>query len=210
MQYNWRRAWGEHWSLESTNRDCWETWASTRQVITKEGSEMRVHLGGPGPAADPIWPEGRCEDERAYEARSPISSELLSFKPKQSGPWSNCSWVSLWKLLGASSQTPWAVPEPRPAPRKDHVCNLSGVKPTHNVPPCKCCINLGQRRPVQRSEREGCSALCPLHREPWQACAVPEVPPDHRPHRVAVHKEVSGSGHAGALIAPFPLPWIVS
>ena len=140
MQHNWRRAWGEHWSLESTNRDCWETWASTRQVITKEGSEMKVHLGGPGPAADPVWPEGRCEDERAYEARSPISSELLSFKPKQSGPWSNCSWVSLWKLLGASSQTPWAVPEPRPAPCKDHVCNLSGVKPTHNVPPCKCYI----------------------------------------------------------------------
>ena len=62
------------------------------------------------------------------------------FQTKTIRSLANCSWVSLWKLLGASSQTPWAVPEPRPAPCKDHVCNLSGVKPTHNVPPCKCYI----------------------------------------------------------------------
>ena len=37
-----RPAWVERWSLESMNRDCWETWASTRQVTIRALGNQRL------------------------------------------------------------------------------------------------------------------------------------------------------------------------
>ena len=109
-----RPAWVELWSPESMNRDCWETWASTRQVkfraLRLHGSlacsgtfltirdKSGVDAGGVGPAADPLWPEGGCQNERAHASRPPVPPELLSFKPKQPGLSLGYSWIPSWNF----------------------------------------------------------------------------------------------------------------
>ena len=59
--------------------------ASNNQGALGIRDDSDVNPGGVGPAADPLRPEGGREDERADAACSPVPSELLSFKPKQSG-----------------------------------------------------------------------------------------------------------------------------